>query len=83
MEYIYLDESGDLGFDASKRNSKYFIITVLSTANKRAVEKVVKKAFKSLPKKVISKHSGVLHCCKEKPQTREKLLGLLGEKEIP
>jgi len=44
MPYIFLDESGDLGFDFSKkRTSKYFIITCLFATNKRPIEKIVSK----------------------------------------
>ena len=40
MAYIFLDESGDLGFDFSKkRTSRYFIITCLFVSHKRPIEK--------------------------------------------
>ena len=44
MAYIFLDESEDLGFDFSKKNtSKVFIITCLFTQDKKPIEKIVKK----------------------------------------
>ncbi|MBU0570106.1 DUF3800 domain-containing protein [Patescibacteria group bacterium] len=83
MAYIFMDESGDLGFDFRKKGtSKYFVVTFLFSATKRPIEKVVKKTFKSLPLKVQRKHAGCLHAVKEKPKTRFKLLGLLNEQDI-
>ncbi|MCP4482785.1 MAG: DUF3800 domain-containing protein [bacterium] len=52
--YIYLDESGDLGFDFSKeKTSKYFIITLLCVASKRSLDKIVKNIFKTFNKNEI------------------------------
>ena len=81
VAYIFLDESGDLGFDFSKaRTSKFFIITCLFTQNKRVIEKVVSKVHKTLRKSYRQK-SGVLHCHEEKPITRKRLLRLLVQKD--
>ena len=83
MAYIFLDESGDLGFNLKKKgSSKYFVITLLFTQNRRAIEKIVKNTFLSLPKKVQQKHPGCLHAVKEKKATRIKLLQLLAKQEI-
>lgn len=83
MSYIYLDESGDLGFDFSKlKASKYFVLTFLFVKRKRPIEKVVKKVFKDFSRKEIKQHKGVLHCVKEHPRTRLRLLTLLTGKEI-
>ncbi|OGS38121.1 MAG: hypothetical protein A2551_04215 [Elusimicrobia bacterium RIFOXYD2_FULL_34_30] len=57
MWYIYLDESGDLGFDfVNKKPSKYFTITVLTLKtienNKKlsnAVEITLRRKFKNNP----------------------------------
>lgn len=78
-QYIFLDESGDLGFDKRKKNSRYFIVTILFTANKSPIEKIVKKVHRNLRKKVKKLSGGVLHCVKEKPSTRVKLLTLLSQ----
>lgn len=43
MFYIFLDESGDLGFNPKKKNSKYFVITALFAENKKPLEKIVKR----------------------------------------
>ena len=81
MAYIFLDESGDLGFDFSKkRTSKYFIITCLFTPHKRPIEKIVAKTHAELKKKH-KKRGGVLHCFQEKPITRQRLLKRLSNKD--
>ncbi len=50
MFYLFLDESGDLGFDFNKPGTtKYFVETVLllpDTAAKRAMEKAVERTIK-------------------------------------
>jgi undecaprenyl pyrophosphate synthase len=81
--FIYIDESGDLGFDYSKnKTSKYFVITFLFTQDKRVIDKVVKLIFKEFKKKHLKRHPGTLHCYKESPSTRKKLLKRLVEKNI-
>jgi len=82
MAYIFLDESGDLGFNPKKKSSKYFVITFMFVENKNPVEKVVKKVARSLSKKELKKFVGELHACKEKPKTRIKMLSALNEKRI-
>lgn len=43
---IYLDESGDLGFDfANKRPSAYFVITILVTENYSVLKSAVKRTL--------------------------------------
>jgi len=69
MAYIFLDESGDLGFDFTrKRTSKYFIITFLFCESKKPIEKLIKNIHKGLRKKYKMK-SGVLHASHEEPVT--------------
>ncbi|AIF81411.1 hypothetical protein I862_04255 [endosymbiont of Acanthamoeba sp. UWC8] len=83
MAYIFMDESGCLGFNFSKpKTSKHFIISFLFCTNKRPIEKVVKKIFQSFPQKERKSCSGVLHCNKESPKTRIKLFNSLKELEI-
>lgn len=74
MSYIFLDESGDLGFDNNKNNSKYFIITALFISDKKLLEKLIKKIHSALRKKIKAIGGGVLHSVKEKPITRKRLL---------
>lgn len=81
--FIYLDESGNLSFDfTKKKTSKYFIITFLFAKDKKAIDKIVKKIFRDFSKKQLKHHPGTLHCFKEAPSTRKKLLKLLSEKDI-
>lgn len=81
MAYIFLDESGDLGFNfRKKKTSKFFVITCLFTENKRPIEKIIKKTHSELKKKYKRKF-GILHCVKEKPITRQRLLRRLNEKD--
>ncbi|MDP2946733.1 MAG: DUF3800 domain-containing protein [Nanoarchaeota archaeon] len=81
MAYLFLDESGDLGFNfQEKKPSKFFVITCLFTENKRPIEKIVKKTHSELSKK-FKRRFGVLHSVKERPITRRRLLRRLTEKE--
>lgn len=79
MAYIFLDESGDLGFNPKKNNSKYFVITILSANDKKPIERIVKKIHSGLRKKIKKLSGGVLHSTKEKPVTRKRLLKLLSQ----
>lgn len=82
MSYIFLDESGDLGFNFTKKNtSKFFIITILFTQDKKQIEKIVKKTHATLKKKH-RRRGGTLHAYKESPITRKRLLTKLNEKDI-
>lgn len=91
MAYIFLDESGDLGFDFSKKKtSQYFIISFLFIGNekekkrkeKKATDKIIKKIFNGFSKKEIKFHPNTLHAYKEKPKTRDRVFNLLNEREI-
>lgn len=83
MSYIFLDESGDLGFNFNKKKtSKYFVVTFLFVKEKNSLEKMVKKTFKGFSKKEIKTHGGVLHAYKETPRTRQKLLNLFRERNV-
>jgi len=81
MAYIFLDESGDLGFNfKKKKTSKVFVITCLFTENKKPIEKIIKKTHSELQKKY-KRRFGVLYAVKEKPITRQRLLKRLAEKD--
>ena len=83
MAYIFLDESGDLGFDfTKKKTSKFFVVTCLFVTDKRPVEKIVKKIFQGFTKMQRKTHHGMLHAYKETPKIRTKLLSELAEKDI-
>jgi hypothetical protein len=79
MAYIFLDESGDLGFDfTKKRTSKYFIITFLFTNNKRPLEKAAKIIHRGLRKRYRLR-TGVLHATREESITCLRFLRKLAE----
>ncbi|MDO8747829.1 MAG: DUF3800 domain-containing protein [Candidatus Omnitrophota bacterium] len=81
MAYIFLDESGDLGFDFSKqKTSKFFVITVLFVISKRPLEKCVRTVHRGLRQKY-KKIESVLHAFKEEPITRQRILRKVSEKE--
>lgn len=81
MAYIFLDESGDLGFNFKKKGtSGFFIITILFiNSSKGPIEKIVKKTHGELTKR-FKRRIGVLHAVNEKPVTRQRLLKRLTEK---
>ena len=83
MTYIYVDESGDLGFDFSKGGaSEKFSIAFLITNNRQSINALVKKTFLSLPPAIKRKFDGVLHAKKEKSSTVKRLLKKLSSKDI-
>lgn len=76
MPFIFMDESGDLGFDFSRKGtSRHFLITLLFCERKRPIEKCVKKVHRGLRRKYRS--VGSLHAYREEPATRKRLLSLL------
>lgn len=77
MAYIFLDESGDLGF--KKTSSRWFLFTIALTPDSRVLGKAVKNVWKNLKKK--HKKLGELHASKEKDITRTRLLKKLSEIE--
>ncbi|MBI4350198.1 MAG: DUF3800 domain-containing protein [Elusimicrobia bacterium] len=81
MSYIFLDESGDLGFDLSKgKTSKFFVITFLFCDRKKPIEKCVRSVHGVL--RQTHKNIGSwLHACKEKPYTRTRMLKKIAEKD--
>jgi len=81
MAYIFLDESGDLGFDFTKKGTtNYFLITFLFCENRRPLEKCVKRAYTMLRKKH-KKLGKILHAYTENPITRQRLLKCIAGKE--
>ena len=83
MAYIFLDESGDLGFNfKKKKTSKHFVVACLFVKDERPIEKIVKKIFSGFSKTEIKNHSGVIHAFKEKPATRLKILNMLNKKDV-
>lgn len=53
MWYLYLDESGDLGFDfVNKKPSKFFTVTILALSSFDANRKMIKAVKKTLARKL-------------------------------
>ncbi len=77
MPYIFLDESGDLGF--GDRSSRWFLFTIAMTTDARALERVVRRIWRPLKKK--HKRLGELHASHEKDITRRRVLQQLNEIE--
>jgi len=75
MPFVFLDESGDLGF--GKRSSKRFILTIVFTNNHRCVEKCVKKVHRGLKKRY--KKVSELHAYHCDAMTKRRVLKLLAE----
>lgn len=83
MAYIFLDESGDLGFDLTKKKtSKNFVITLLFSNEKDPLDKIVKKIFHNFSPKIKKSHSNTLHCYRETAKTRKELLTNLLSKDV-
>ena len=74
MTYLFLDESGDLGFKHG--STRYFMISLVLTDDRRGLEKIVKRIFRGFSKTEKKSHGGVLHAYSETPRTRKKLLTL-------
>jgi hypothetical protein len=77
MFYVFLDESGDLGF--SNKSSRWFILTMAFTNNHRKIEKCIKKVHRNLKKKY--KRVAELHAYHTDAITRKRILQLLSEAE--
>jgi hypothetical protein len=53
MWYLYLDESGDLGFDfVNKKPSKFFTVAILAIAGQQANRKLIKSVKVVLRRKL-------------------------------
>lgn len=74
MAYIFLDESGDLGF--KPQSSKWFIFTIVLTDDHRKIEKVIKNIRKSLKRKYRLKE---LHAYHASSVTKHRMLKKLSE----
>ena len=83
MRYIYLDESGDMGFDFSKSGtSKHLLITFLILNESRPVVSLVKKVFTSLLVTTKRKNNDMLHAYYEKDITVKRMLNGLASKDV-
>ena len=79
--YIYLDESGDLGFN--EKSSKYFVIAVLATNDSKAIETALQKYRKKLrnsPKK--KRNLGEYKFNKAPDKVKTDLLNIINLKKV-
>lgn len=77
--YIFLDESGDLGF--STRSSKWFLFTLVVVDDPRKLERIIKKVRLTLKKKYKHKMSE-LHAYNADSITRNRVLSQLAQEDI-
>ena len=79
---VYMDESGDLGFDFTKsKTSRYFVVSFIFTSHPRQLDKMVNKIFSGFSKIEVKNHHGVMHCYKEHPKNRVRLLNNLASSD--
>ncbi len=83
MAYIYMDESGDLGFDITKsRTSKFFVITFLVTKDEKTTNIIMKKSFNWMKHKKIKIKWWVFHAFSHLESTIQKVLSIATEYDI-
>lgn len=74
MAYIFLDESGDLGF--KKTSSKWFIFTIVMINDHKKIERVIKNIRRGLKKKYKLRE---LHAYHADAVTKHRMLKKLAE----
>ncbi len=80
MSYIFMDESGDLGFNFLKANtSRYFVMSFLISDNDDLCKKIIARTVKKMPSRNRCHFSGVFHCNKENEDVRSNLLKIFGD----
>lgn len=83
MAYIYMDESGDLGFNDYELNSRFFIITFLIANNEKEISNVMKNLYKWMEgKKVRRKKSAFFHANQEWKASVKRALDLVSRRDI-
>lgn len=81
MIYIYIDESGDLGFDFSKNPSKHFLVCALLTSNPKQIEAKIRRLLRTLrPSR--KEYTGTVHAYEEVPKTRKRVLKIIAESNL-
>jgi undecaprenyl pyrophosphate synthase len=80
MAYIFMDESGDLGFDFTKdKTSRYFVITFLMIDDPKPGSKIIKNIIAWLSRAERKRFNWVLHFHREHPKMRMKALSQLSK----
>jgi len=72
MWHLYLDESGDLGFDfVNKKPSKFFTITILAVSSDERNKALISATKKVIRKKLNPKNKNKIHELKGSSTTLE------------
>ncbi|MDR1188783.1 MAG: DUF3800 domain-containing protein [Bifidobacteriaceae bacterium] len=80
---VYLDESGDLGFDFAKpRTSRFFVVAALVCSDPKPVAKVVRRTLAGFSKTQMKRHRGSLHAFQENERTIRRVLAELSELQV-
>lgn len=82
MAYIYMDESGDLGFNMNYWNSKYFLITFLISNSEDDVIIVMKNVYKWMAWKKLKRKWSFFHSNKESVQSVKRALDLASRRDF-
>ena len=82
MTYIYMDESGDLGFNGKEWASKYFVITFLISRNEKDPEIVMKNVRKWMLWKNLKRRWTFFHSNKELRQSVKRVLDLASRRDF-
>lgn len=78
-----MDESGDLGFDLSKKGtSRFFVVSFLIVDDLKPLEKIVKKICGLLKPKEIWRLWWALHCCRLHDDIRKKIFSHLNQASV-
>lgn len=78
MWYLYLDESGDLGFDFfSKKPSRFFTVTILTVRGTDANRKLIKAVKKTLRRKLPARADAELKGSHTTLATKQYFYGLV------
>ena len=80
--YIYLDESGDLGFN--RQSSKHYVIAVLATHDPKTIENALKKYRKKIRKAPSKKNRklGEFKFNKAPDNVKIDILGIISSKNV-
>jgi len=80
---VYLDESGDLGFNLDKPGtSQFFIVTFLVCGDAKVADRIAKKVLRSLSKTDLKHHHGALHAYSLRDSPRRRLLTFVAQEQV-
>jgi hypothetical protein len=83
MNFIYYDESGQIGGDITKQSiSNNFYCALIISDKPKDIERSIKKTVQGFSPNQIKKFSGTLHAYRELDKTRLRLLNYLARTDI-